>query len=229
MAILDESMNISYDLDTTTKSETKDYTTKPSTSKSFDHSVTLEKISQLMDQKLNAALSYYTNNLRTDIKTDMENMVRNEIQLAVQGLKDEFLCTTDFICAEQKILKTQIDNQNTIIKELERDNNNLKIQLKQVESKLSTICNLSRNLNLEIHAVPECKDENVILLFQKLCQVVGTNIDNLSVRACRRVAKMNLASKRPRNILVILSSSRQRDEIISAVHRYNKAHHNIIC
>lgn len=195
-----------------------------SSSQSSDPSLTMVNISKMMDEKLDTALSFYMSKLRTALKTDIEIMVRSEINEAVKEIKNDFSATTDYLTAEQNDLKTNIDRQNSVIQSLERENCDVKKQLQIVENKLSNIENLSRSLNIEIQAVPEDRNENVLSLFRKLCEVVNANIDESSVRACRRIAKMNPGSNRPRNILVTLSSPRQRDLVISSVHRYNKSH-----
>jgi hypothetical protein len=225
---LDDTMNMSYDLETTTRSEGNISLRQhlPTTSQSTDQAVTMEKLSQLMDQKLNAALTYHTSSLRASLKSDIESLVRGEINDALRVVKDEFTATTDFIVAEQEDLKTKINNQITIIENLQKDKNDLKLQTSKVVSKLSIMESLSRSHNLEIHAVPENKNEDLPNLFHKLCQVVGASIDQSAVRACRRVAKMNPASNRPRNILVTLSSPQQRDLVISSVYRFNKSRPN---
>lgn len=76
---------------------------------------------------------------------------------------------------------------------------------------MSVIEKISRDLNLEIHEVPENKNENLMGLFKSLCECLQVVITESDVRACRRVAKMDASSKRPRNILVTLSSQHLRD------------------
>lgn len=225
----EQSLEMSYDMDMNTSMPSASNESimdqqRPSSSRASDPSVTMDKISQMMDEKLNAALSYYMSTLRTALKSDIEVMVRSEINDALKEIKNDFTVTTDFLGSEQKDLQSKIDRQDTIIKELESENSNIKRQLNQVEDKLGQMDNLSRSLNIEIQAVPERTNENVVALFKKLCEVVGANIEDSSIRACRRVAKMNTGSSRPRNILVTLASPRQRDMVISAVHRYNKNH-----
>lgn len=193
-------------------------------SRSSDPSVTMEKISQMMDEKLNVTFSYYMASFRAALNSDIEKMVKNQVKEVIKELKNDFTVTTDFLSSEQKDLQAKIDSQNAIIRDLEKENCDIKRQLSQVESKVCSMDNLSRSLNIEIQAVPENKNENVGILFQKLCEVIGVKIDDSSVRACRRVAKMNNGSSRPRNILVTLASPRQRDLIISSVHRFNKKH-----
>ncbi|XP_052753355.1 uncharacterized protein LOC128201195 [Galleria mellonella] len=83
---------------------------------------------------------------------------------------------------------------------------------------------ISRSCNLEIQAVPENLNENLISLLKKLCETIKVPLEDIQIQACRRVAKMNRSSKRPRNILVTVSSPRLRDTILSSYMRYNKAH-----
>lgn len=167
---------------------------------------------------------FTTYSLRAALKSDIEKMVQNQVKEAIKELKSDFTVTTDFLGSEQKDLQAKIVSQNVKIRDLEKENCDIKRQLIQVENKLCNMDNLSRSLNIEIQAVPENKNENLLALFHKLCDVIGVKIDDTSVRACRRVAKMNNGSSRPRNILVTLASPRQRDLIISSVHRYNKKH-----
>ncbi|CAG9094144.1 unnamed protein product, partial [Plutella xylostella] len=67
---------------------------------------------------------------------------------------------------------------------------------------------------------------NRVYVFKNICETLKVPIVETEIRACRRVSKVNSNSDRPRNILVTLSSPRQRDLVISAALRYNKAHPN---
>ncbi|VVD06018.1 unnamed protein product [Leptidea sinapis] len=77
---------------------------------------------------------------------------------------------------------------------------------------------ISRDNNLEVQNVPEKKNENVQAIFLTLCKELQINLDDNDIRACRRVAKINASSNRPRNILITLVT------VLSAVHRFNKSH-----
>lgn len=223
----EQNMNMSFDMDTTALTAPNESHTGlqcPSTSRSSDTAITMDKLSQLMDEKLNSALSHYMSSLREALRSDIQKMVRSEINEALKEVKNDFTETTDFLSSGQKDLQSKIEKQNGLIHDLEKENNYIKAQLTKVENKLSSVDDMSRSLNIEIQAVPENKNENLLALFNKLCGLIGANIDDTSIRACRRVAKMNTSSSRPRNILVTLASPRQRDLVLSAVHRYNKNH-----
>lgn len=81
---------------------------------------------------------------------------------------------------------------------------------------------ISRDCNVEIQCVPELRNENTYTIFKKICESINVPILDTDIRACRRVAKMDTTSKRPRNIIITLNSPRLRDSVLSAAYRYNK-------
>lgn len=205
MPCLDDSMNMSCDL-------------------SEQNQVTMEKISTLLDEKLHASLSVFMSDFRKILREDVKQMVKIEMESAMKTIKEDFSATTDFICAEQSTLRADIDKNDDVIKSLETENNNLKSEIIKLNNRLAGIEKISRNCNIELQAVPERKNENVLLLFKKICDVIKVSVDDGHINACRRVAKQNAASNRPRNIVVTLSSPRIRDIVLSASSKYNKAH-----
>ncbi|KAL0851711.1 hypothetical protein ABMA28_000033 [Loxostege sticticalis] len=166
--------------------------------------LTLSDISRLLDNKLEASFQAFAQSFRAALRQDIKDIVHKEMTPVIQTVKDEFSVTTDFISEEQRKLKAEIDAKDKRIKQLET----------------------SRACNIELQAVPEAKNENLLTLFKKLCSVINIPMDDTSIRCIHRVAKMDQTSKRPRNILVSLSSSYQRDQILSAAHRFNKLHRN---
>ena len=186
--------------------------------------VTMEKISKLLDDKLCSSLSTFMESFRKAIRDDVADMVKSEIAAAIKCTRDEFSATTDFICAEQNELKSDLKKAASTIKHLEDSKEKLEVEVAKLASRIVGIEKISRNCNLELQAVPERKNENVVSLFKKLCEVVKVSLEDGHVSACRRVAKLNTASNRPRNIVITLSSPRIRDMVLSATHRYNKTH-----
>jgi hypothetical protein len=90
--------------------------------------VTLGKISTLLDQKiqtsvsslieekLNSSLSAFMNTFRAAIQEDVRKLVQSEIKSAVKDLECNFTATTDFICAEQDTQDSRLEpkQQNQI-------------------------------------------------------------------------------------------------------------------
>lgn len=186
--------------------------------------VSMENISSLLDQKLNASMSILMDKFRSILTEEVKKHVQAEIESVVKKLQDEFSETTDHICADQSDLKFEMKNNIKIIKDLETENLRLKKDINSLDARLSSIEKMSRSQNLEIQAVPESKNENVMNMFLTLCKTVNTQINNEHIISSRRVAKLDASKDRPRNILITLSNSRLRDQVISACRRYNKSH-----
>lgn len=188
-----------------------------------DEPVTMESISRLFDRKLSPDSAFMAN-LRSALRKDMKEMVAVEVKRAIETVKIDFTSTTDFISAEQENMKLKIAEKDNRIKELESEVSKTQEVICKLQNRITTVEKLSRDMNIEIHEVPESKDEDLVVLFRKLCECLQIVIPDGDIRACRRVAKMNADSKRPRNILVTLSSQRLRDTLLSAATRFNKAH-----
>ncbi|XP_064072497.1 uncharacterized protein LOC135193538 [Vanessa tameamea] len=80
----------------------------------------------------------------------------------------------------------------------------------------------SRDCNLEIQCVPEHKSENLSSIVHQLASVVSFDLHDNDIVNFHRVAKRNTESKRPRSIIVKLSTPRKRDNFLAAVKVFNK-------
>ncbi|CAG5028129.1 unnamed protein product [Parnassius apollo] len=167
-----------------------------------DNLVTMGKISTLLDKKLNNYLSDFVESFRKALKDDVKNLVQAEMDSVVQQLKDDFTVTTNFICDEQSSLKQEIENKSHIIKHLESETLRFQKEINVLTNRLTSIEKISRSKNFEIQLVPESRNENPMLLFRNLCKTVNIQIDDENIHSCRRVAKYDISSERPRNILV---------------------------
>lgn len=185
--------------------------------------VTMENISALLDLKLNASRREFMETFRKALREDVKEMVKHEIESTIKRVTDDFTTTTDFICDEQKSLRSSIDTNVEKINTLEKEKNRLQEELARLNARLIGMEKISRSCNIEMQAVPERKNENVMGLLKKLCDVIKLPLDDGKVSACRRVAKHNANSSRPRNIVVTFATPLVRDMVLSAAHRYIKA------
>lgn len=224
VALIDDSMNMSCDLPDPSTTPPSPALASSSGILAGKDEITIEKISTLLEEKLSASLTIFMETFRKALREDVKEMVRSEIGSAINSIKEEFSATTDFICAEQKTHEADINKNATTIRSLEDKNTKLQAEIIRLNTRLIGMEKISRSCNLELQAVPERRNENVVALFKKLCEVVKATVDDVHVSACRRVAKQNSASNRPRNIVVTFSSPRIRDLVLSATNRYNKAH-----
>lgn len=180
--------------------------------------LTLDGIAQLLDSRIT--------NLKQTLFSEMRSIVQGEINTGLDRIKAEFTETTDFLAQEQNDIKGRISSYESQIKNLEQQNCTLQGEINTFKRRLESIEKISRNNNVEIQAVPEKSTENVLTIVKSLYGTVNLSVSDSEISACRRVAKMSASSSRPRNILVTLPSVRHRDNLISAVKRYNKTHSN---
>lgn len=228
-----ESINMSLDNSDLSVAGTSTSSGKRSKLRSSSEHISMEEIGKIMDLKLKESLNGFMTSFRNMIQDDLKAMVKNEMSNAVDQLRSDFKTSTDLIRNElagiktdQANLKTIIDDQSSSINKLEYENQRLKETVRKLDSRVSAIDKMARSHNIEIQAVPETRNEDVVACFKKLTELLDVKIDENSLRSCRRVAKMDPSSNRPRNIVVTLSSPRQRDMILSAAHRFNKKHPN---
>lgn len=156
------------------------------------------------------------------IKTEIQAAIRNELaplknqlnQLTdsvqyISNQYDDLIKTTNSILQDYQLMKTECTHLRSTVVTLTERLNNLEQHL--------------RDSNIEIQGMPQHGNENVVEIVQKIADVVSLKIDDRDILSCTRVASMNKDSRRPRAIVVKLSSARRRDEFYSAVTRFNKA------
>ncbi|CAG4981204.1 unnamed protein product [Colias eurytheme] len=185
-------------------------------------SMSFDRIQEILNNTLDIKIR--------ELRESLQDVLRKEIFGEIERLKQDFTATTDLLQNEQLELKTSIKNINKSIHTLELGVIEMQNEVAFLKKKINDSDKLTRSQNIEIQSVPERKNENLVKIFTKLCQTVSVSINDSDIVSCRRVAKMDSKSTRPRNIIVTLPSPRHRDNLISAVKRYNNTHpQDLLC
>lgn len=95
--------------------------------------ITLEQISQLLDEKLKNNTDYILSEMST-LKSD----IRNELSLAIYNIKQELTNQVDILTQNHKNLKLQHETTEEKIRSLERQNNELQLQIKELQNNITT-------------------------------------------------------------------------------------------
>ncbi|CAK1600403.1 unnamed protein product [Parnassius mnemosyne] len=178
--------------------------------------LTLNSIAELLDSKFKS--------FRESFFSDMKSFIRSEINSAIEKTKQKFTETTGFLQSENKDIKASLSVVETHISELEKQNCNYLKNITNLQNHLESIEKVTRNRNVEIQAVPEKRNKNVLAIVKNLYKTLSLQINDDEVSSCHRVAKLpSTSASRPRNILVSLLTIRYRDKLISTVKRFNKA------
>lgn len=186
-------------------------TIQPPTNKA----VTIEEFEAMLDRKLDM--------FKKAIAQEVHSMVMKDVACTISSLEKDFTDTTDYLQRGQDDLIKELELASGRIKALELERSALQSDIASLDRRLVTIEKTSRSHNLEIHMVPEKRNENVLNIIKKLHETVNLAVEAGNICSVRRVAKLDPKSERPRNILVTLQSERLRDNLLSAVRRYNKA------
>ncbi|CAG4955728.1 unnamed protein product [Parnassius apollo] len=92
----------------------------------------------------------------------MKSFIKSEINAAIEKTKQEFTETTDFVQSENKDIKASLSVVETYISELEKENCNFLKNITSLQNRLVSMEKVSWSCNVEIQAVPEKRNENVL-------------------------------------------------------------------
>lgn len=102
-----------------------------------------------------------------------------------------------------------------IIKHLENENVQLKIDIEQINE-------ISRMNNIEINGVPGKPNENIVELVKKVGKFVGIEIPDITIDACYRACPMKKSST-PKSIIVRFNSRILKENIFCTIKRRKDA------
>lgn len=168
--------------------------------------------------------------LRDILKQEMAGALRVTIK---EFISAELKSTNDLITGltdSMNFFNEQFENMKVILGEhsntisaLKIENENLKSEVKDLSGRLTITEQLMRESNIEINGIPEHKSENLPNTIQQLTKIIGNPLEDSEILYATRVAKMNKDNIKPRAVVVKLSSPRQRDSVLAAVAKFNKA------
>ncbi|CAH2097315.1 unnamed protein product [Euphydryas editha] len=165
-------------------------------------------------------------NIRDIIREELQSMFASKIQPEIVELRN-IVSSIELSMAhfngELERVKSVQDEQSKAIQLFKSEIESLATSNKVLSSRLAQIDQHARSSNIEIHCVPENKQENLITTVLQLGKVVKCPISEAQIHYCSRLAKMNNSSPRPRSILVKFSSPRLRDEFLAATTKFNRS------
>ncbi|XP_075990281.1 uncharacterized protein LOC142985926 [Anticarsia gemmatalis] len=169
--------------------------------------------------------------------TSLREIIRQEIDRALQDsiqklVKEQFnhinesianlQQSLNFFNSQYEVIKINLDSKTTTIDKLEKDNIVLQNEIKDITKRLNLMEQHARSNNIELHCVPEHKNENLVSSVLHLSNIIGCKIGDTDIQYCARIAKINRQNSRPRSILVKFNSPRQRDTFLAASMNYNR-------
>lgn len=173
----------------------------------------VEELKAYFDLKFQEASIKISKNIQAKITSESK---------ATNGRIDSLTVGVEFMTSQFEELKKHCETQTKEILSLKEENCNLKLNMKDMNSRFAQVEQQARECNLEIQCVPENKTENLIATVKKISQIVSFDLGDNDVMTVHRVAKLQSDSPRPRSIIARLATPRIRDNFLASVKIFNK-------
>ncbi|XP_063381263.1 uncharacterized protein LOC134667783 [Cydia fagiglandana] len=149
---------------------------------------------------------------------------RADIREAISDLTDTFkadvqeltsrinTCEENLQKLEQKLDSTSPPENDT---SLRAENEQLRKDMEDLLEKLDDMDQSARLCNVEIQNIPERRGENLVQMASDIGRMLGVELPPEKIQAIHRTAH-SVASDRPKNIVLQLTTRRLRDDVIAA-------------
>lgn len=161
--------------------------------------------------------------MRDELHSVVREVIREEFSILREEIRN-FEDSISFMNAKFEEMKNKVEACTEDTKQLRTENDLLQRKVRDLESRLSVIEQDSRQNNIEIHCLPEHKQENLSSTLMQVGKVIGFPIAETDILSCNRVQKQNKTSSQPKTVICRFVSKIKRDNILAAVYKYNRSH-----
>lgn len=159
-----------------------------------------------LDKKIEKAMEKVMNKFRTSIRKEMrEQFGEMEKSLNFQGEKME-----EFLIKMDRMTENQL--------KLEKENEELKMELKSVKMVVEELEQYTRNKNIQIDGIPEEKDENLKQLMIDIGKKIQVEIEEKEIDAIHRIPS-TIKNKNALPIVVQFTTRQLRETIMTKVRK----------
>lgn len=197
-------------LQTNVSNENVTLRNKHSITSAVDKSLTESKLREIIKEELSSTLDRAINKHVTDQLKDIKEEIMS------------FRDSLTFFNKQYEDMKSRLDEKESIISNLQEDNNTLNQQVHELSNRLVQVEQTMRENNVEINGIPEHRTENLLTTVAQLAKTVNSSIADSDILQATRVAKLTKDTNKPRSVIVKLRSTGPRDALIAAVSQYNR-------
>ncbi|KAI5635795.1 hypothetical protein NE865_11493 [Phthorimaea operculella] len=186
----------------------------------------LDQTELMQDDNYESFLAAISSRVLLVIRAELPSMISAVVKREIGPVKEELQQigkSIQFLSDSYEEMKKSIAELTKDNKELKQENEDMKSSITDLTNRLNNVEQHLRDNNLEMHGIPEHRNENLMGLLKNCSTTIGCGLNDDDIIQCTRVAKMNKESKYPRSVVVKFKTQRKRDEFYSAVYRYNKS------
>ena len=196
-----------------------------------DDSTTMNVTCRYKRRRVNIDHGEDTNSM---LRSEIMDIIRSETRAAIkETLNEEFSSMREEILDFEKAIKfmsadfedmtAKFKACNEEVKCLRGENSQLVKKVTEMEVRVAQLEQDARQNNIEIHCLPEHKQENLIKTLVQLSNVVSYPLAEVEILSCTRVQKLNASSNQPRAVICKLPSKIKRDNLLGAISLYNRS------
>ncbi|XP_063836531.1 uncharacterized protein LOC135085667 [Ostrinia nubilalis] len=183
--------------------------------------VTQQDVRDIVNEVVQTQMNLFMIQIGETISQTISNTINKELSSLKQEI-ESVKNSMDFI---NEKFENASKNHETLTKEVENvkmENSALQSSVTELTNKINFLEQNARMNNVEVQCVPENRNENLNSIIMQIARTVGCNLTEENVLHCARVAKGDKSNTRPRSIIVKLSSTRIRDDLLAANIKFNK-------
>lgn len=159
------------------------------------------------------------NSRRSSIGVANDSLLGSSLETELRLLRDSVSFCSDKITDFEEILKQLALNMKQIDL-LKSENMKLKSDVNTLTNKLDALEQHSRNNNIEIHGVPEVKNENLFNVLDGICKFINIDVNTSHIDYIHRISTRN--TDLPKPIIVRFTSRLYKENLIGAARTKQK-------
>jgi archaellum component FlaC len=163
--------------------------------------------------------------LREVLRTELPIILRNLLETELTPIKEQLNSlqnSVTFMSNQYDDIHHTISTLTNDVKDLTSEREELRSTITNLSTRLNQIEQNMRDCNVEIQGIPEGRNEDLAYTVKHIAEVVSCGMSDADVLHCTRIASQNKDNNKARAIIAKLRSTRCRDELLSAVARFNK-------
>ncbi|KAL0840892.1 hypothetical protein ABMA28_014693 [Loxostege sticticalis] len=186
----------------------------------------LSSVAEVVEQKINEQLAVWKIRLDTSIAETIRNAVNSTLEHELSKLSSSISSSLKDITSRlddiEKSLTYTGERQDTfdsrlkLIEEKVVTGSTVDSQIAALENKIESMEQQARQYNIEIANLPERRNENLLILLEKIGAIIKHPINATDILSAHRVPHFDPKNQHPKNVIVKLSSKILRDNIVMA-------------
>ncbi|CAH2097108.1 unnamed protein product [Euphydryas editha] len=179
-------------------------------------------IENTIEKKLNDWKDDLSSAITESVLKSVQSVIEQEVKKMSLSIRDSFEELSERFNTFEKSLQFTMERQDTFEKRFEEMEKKIKLnvaeerQIQVLQDKVDAMEQQARSYNIEIANLTERRDENLLVILEKLGCVIKHPINVQDIVSIHRVPHMEKSNNWPKNVIVRFTTKIIRNNIIAA-------------